>query len=104
MICGRAAQQPCVERQLAAVGGNRQGVIDAGIDLLGAQALVARNELGLEARLLLGHRAGHHNSLAGLQAGAGQVEHVRRLHVGKRPEHLLELRQVDEPGEAAAGT
>ena len=34
--------------------------------------------------------------------GPRQVEHLGRLHVGERPEHLLEFRQVGEPGEAAA--
>ena len=35
--------------------------------------------------------------------GRGRFEHLGRLHVGERPEHLLEFGQVGEAGEAAAG-
>ena len=52
--------------------------------------------------LLLGHRAGNDDRLAGFQAWPWQVQHLGRLHVGKRPEHLLEFRQIGESGEAAA--
>ena len=54
--------------------------------------------------LLLGHRAGDDDRLAAFEAGPGQIEHVGRLHVGERPEHLLKLGQIHEAGEAAAGT
>ena len=104
MIGGRGRQQPGVQRQLAAVGGNRQGVILAGIDFLLSQPFVAADQLLLEGGLLIGHRAGDHVRLAAFELRAGQVEHLRRLHVGEGPEHLPELGQVDEFGEAAAGT
>ena len=52
--------------------------------------------------LLLGHRAGDDDGLAGFQAGPRQVEHLGRLHVGEGPEHLLEFRQVGEAGEPAS--
>jgi hypothetical protein len=52
--------------------------------------------------LLLGHRAGNDDGLAGFQARPRQVQHLGGLHVGEGPEHLLEFRQVGEAGEPAA--
>ena len=68
-----------------------------------ADALVACDQFVLERVLLVGHRAGDDVRLAAFQLRPGQVEHLGRLHVGEGPEHLLQLGQVDELGEAAAG-
>ena len=103
-ILGRGRQQPGVEGQLAAVGGDGQGVILAGIDLLRPQPVVAGDQLLLErwpAPPTSGRR--RRCGLPPSSVGPGQVEHLRRLHVGERPEHLLQFGQVDEAGEAAAG-
>ena len=98
----RGREHPCVGGQLAAVGGDGQGVVIPRVDLLRPQPLVAFDQLLLEGVLLLGHRAGDDDGLAAFQARPGQVEHLGRLHVGEGPEHLLEFRQVGEAGEAAA--
>ena len=95
-------QHPGIDGQLAAVGGDGQRIVFPRVDLLRPQPLVAFDQFLLEARLLLGHRAGDDDGLAAFQAGTRQVEHLGRLHVGEGPEHLLEFRQVGEAGEAAA--
>ena len=89
--------------ELAAVGGDRQGVVVAGIDLLGPQLLVPLHQFLLEVLLLVRHRAGDDDRLAAGQGRPGQVQHLGGLHVGEGAEHLLELRQVRELGEARAG-
>ena len=98
----RGREHPGVGGELAAVGGDGEGVVDTRVDLLRPQPFVAFDQFLLEGVLLLGHRAGDDDGLAAFQAGPGQVEHLGRLHVGEGPEHLLEFRQVGEAGEAAA--
>ena len=98
----RGREHPCVGGELAAVGGDGQGVIVPRVHLLRPQPLVAFHQFLLEGVLLLGHRAGNDDRLAAFQAGPWQVEHLGRLHVGEGPEHLLEFRQVGEAGEAAS--
>jgi hypothetical protein len=95
--------QPCIERELAAICCNRQGVIDARVHLLGAQPVIAFHELVLDGALRLQHRAGNDRGLAACEARAWRVQHLGRLHIGHGAEHLLQLRQVDEAREAAAG-
>jgi hypothetical protein len=65
---------------------------------------VTLHQLLLEGVLLLGHRAGDDERLTAFQAGPGQVEHLRRLHIGQSPEHLLEFRQIGETGEPTPRT
>ena len=95
-------EQPGIEGQLAAVGGDGEGVVLPRVHLLRAEPLVALDQLLLDGALLLGHRAGDDGGLAAFQARPRQVEHLGRLHVGEGAEHLLQFRQVGEPGEAAA--
>ena len=98
----RGRQHPGVGGELAAVGGDGQGIVYPRVHLLRAQPLVAFDQLLLEFVLLIGHRAGDDDGLAALQAWTRQVEHLGRLHVGEGAEHLLEFGQVGEAGEAAS--
>ena len=103
MIGCAGGKHPCIEGEFAAVGGDRQGVIDTRINLFRTQSLVTFHQVFLDGLLLLGHRAGDNDGLAGFQPGAGQVDHFCRLHVSEGAEHLLKLRQIHELGEPAAG-
>ena len=81
-----------------------RGVILAGVDLLRTKPLVAGDKLRLKRRLLLGHRGRRRLwAFPPSRCGPRKVEHLGRLHVRERPEHLLQLRQVHEPSKAAAG-
>ena len=101
-VGGLGREQPGIERQLAAIRGDGQGVILPGFHLASADGLIALHQGVLERVLCLGHRAGDDRGFVALQAWAGQIEHGGGLHVGVAAEHLLELRQVDELGKAAA--
>ena len=100
---GRGREQPGIEGELAAVGGDGQGVILPRVDLLRPEPLVAVDQLLLERVLLVGHRAGDDDRLAAFQPRPGQVEHLGRLHVGEGAEHLLEFGQVGERAKRLRG-
>ena len=103
MVRGGPGEHPGVEGELSAVGRDGERVVVAGVHLLRPQAVVAGHELTLERGLFVRHRAGDDDGLPGLEARAGEVQHLGRLHVGKRPKHLLQLGQVREFGKAAPG-
>ena len=101
-IGGIGRKQAGIQAKLAAVGGDVKRVIDARVYLLRAELLVTFHQLLLQFILLVGHRAGNDRGLAAFEPWPGQIEHVRRLHVGEGAEHLLEFGQVGESGEPAA--
>ena len=103
VVRGGPGEHPGVEGELSAVGRDGERVVVAGVHLLRPQAVVAGHELTLERCLFVRHRAGDDDGLPGLEARAGEVQHLGRLHVGKRPKHLLQLGQVREFGKAAPG-
>ncbi len=98
--CG---EHPAVEGQLAAVGGDGQGIVLTRVHPLVAEPLVPPDKPALQLGLLLRHRAGDGLRLAAFEGRRGKVQIVRRLHVGKRPEHLNQLGQVHEFGKARPG-
>ena len=102
-VLGRGGEQPGIERQLAPVRGDGEGIILPGLDLPRADRLVARDEGLLDRTLLLGHRAGDDRRLVASEAGARQVQHRGGLHVRVAAEHLLQFRQVGKLRKAAAG-
>ena len=96
---GIRADEADVEGELPAVGRDRQRVVVSRADAASPDPLVAGDQASLDLPLLVRHRAGYDRGLAAFDRRNGQVQHVRRLHVGERAEHLLQLGQVHEPGE-----
>ena len=74
-VLRRGREQPRIERQLAAVRGDGQGVILPGLHLPGADRLIAHHEGVLDRILLLRHRAGDDHGLVASEARTGQVQH-----------------------------
>ena len=99
LLHGIRADQAGVEGELPAVSGDRQRVVVFRADAALPDTLVAGDQAGLDLDLLVRHRAGYDRRLAALERRDRQFQHVRRLHVRERAEHLLQLGQVHELGE-----
>ena len=65
--------------------------------------LIAGHQAFLDGMLRVGHGASDDDGLVALETRAGEVQHLRCLDIREGPEHLLQLGQVGEAGEAAPG-
>jgi len=66
-------EEPRIECQLAAVRGDRQGIVLPGIDILMAETVAALLDLGLQCALRLRHRTGDDDGLAALEPRTRQI-------------------------------
>ena len=62
-----------IEGELAAIGGDRQGIVFPWIDLLRADPVVAFDQILLKLALLIRHRAGNDDRLCRLQTRTREV-------------------------------
>ena len=95
-----AADESHIKRGLPAVAGNLQHVVGAWVYAAIAQFLRPFDKRSDEFLQLRRCRSRDDMRLAAFDFGRRQLEHVCCLHVGERPEHREQLRQVDELGKA----
>ena len=92
--------EPLIQRQLAAIIGDKQHIVHAAVHLPVADLLGALRQRRHDLFLILG---GFQGDVVVMRLRHGQLEHIRRLNVRHIFEYAHQLRQVIKLGEARLG-